>query len=141
MPAGSDAAPSRMADSRSVPRPAAPAVWRSCQPFLVFSSSAVKRVLRAKGMIRVQCRPCPRSTSLAIADSRARSSGDTLAEVSASTATATFVWYTTIRGPLSASTMQTNAAALSPSARRRADSRHSHAAQPSGSNRASNTQG
>src|ERR1019366_2606488 len=97
------------------------------------------RVARANGRRRVQCRPAPRSTWLAMADSRARSSGDTLADVSASTATATLVWYTTIRGPLSASTMQTNAAVLSPSARRRADCRHSHAAQPSGRRSASNT--
>ena len=95
---------------------------------------------RANGMILVQCRPCARSTSVAIADSFARSSAERLADVSASTATATLVWYTTTRGPLNASTMQTNAPALSPSARRRAVTRHSHAAQPSGSKRASNTQ-
>ena len=71
-------------------------------------------------------------TSLAIADSRARSSGETLAEVSASTATATLVWYTWMRGPASASMMQKNVAAFSPSARWRAVSRHSQAAHATG---------
>ena len=62
----------------------------------------------------------------------ARSSGETLAEVSASIATATLVSYTMMRGLLSARTMQTNVPAFSTSASRRPDSRHSHAAQPSG---------
>ena len=73
-----------------------------------------------------------------MADSRARSCDDTLADVSASTATATLVWYTTTRGPLSARTMQTKAAAFSPSAVRRAVSRHSHPTQPSGNKSANN---
>jgi len=92
MPAGSEAAPSRMAASISVARPAAPAVRRSCQTFVGYSSRAALRVPRAKGMTRVQWRPRARSTWLASADSLWRSSAGTLADVSASTATATLVW-------------------------------------------------
>ncbi len=51
-PAGSAAAPSRMADSRSVPWPAALAVWRRAHPSLVCSLSAALRVTRANGMTR-----------------------------------------------------------------------------------------
>ena len=91
MPAGREAAPSRMAASRSVARPAAPAVWRNCQASFGCSSVVALRVARAKGMTRVQWRPRALSTWLASSDSISRSSADTLAEVSASTATATLV--------------------------------------------------
>ena len=96
---------------RARPRPRCGAV--ASRPW-TFSSSAVSaRAARE----RHDARPVPAARALHLARQspirRARSSGDTLAEVSASIATATLVWYTISRGPLSASTMQTNAAALS----------------------------
>ena len=56
------------------------------------------RVARANGITRVQCRPRARSTLSAYSDSVCRSCGETLADVSASTATATLLSYTVIRG-------------------------------------------
>ena len=88
-PDGSELMASSILDSRSVARPASPAVGCRCRPCSARQRDRVR--IGQTGRTRTQWRPRALSRASAKSEARARSCGEMLEEVSTRTATAIFV--------------------------------------------------